>query len=100
MHTIKTVNALTCLVYLHALYTGSGECMMIYLNSGLLQLGAKFTRDRNVFFCYLLFLFRIISVQYMYHNLSITIYLTMAQYFIRNENQHDRGDRRATVYTF
>ena len=35
----------------------------------------------------------------MYHNLSITIYITMAQYFIRNENQHDRGDRNATVYT-
>ena len=23
----------------------------------------------------------------------------MAQYFIRNENQHDRGERSTTVYT-
>ena len=28
-------------------------------------------------------LFRITSVQYMYHNLSISIYLKMAQYFIK-----------------
>ena len=55
--------------------------------------------DTDPFFV-IYFLFRIKSVQCMCHNLSVTIYLKMAIYFIKNENQHDRGDRSATVYAF
>ena len=35
----------------------------------------------------------ITSVQYKYHDLSVTLYLTLAQYFIKNENQHNIIDR-------
>ena len=45
------------------------------------------------------FSFGITSIQYMYHDLSVTIYPTLAQYFIKNENQHNRRDRSGTVYT-